>query len=235
MFCDLDDTLFEPHAFSVDASARRALNRLEREQLPLVFCSSKTRAEIELIQQELGINHPFVCENGAAVFVPRGYFAFGVAEAIDVSGYDTWSNSASRTQRSSPCCIVRRTGSESSVVGFSDMSVGDVAIDCDVPLLQARLAKLREYSELFRVVDCQARSNPPTVQGAARSRSRLHESWTLSPCRSAATTTSAVSFFAACTVEPLVQVVTVAFGDHRSAAPLLRHADVPLVVQIRRR
>ena len=88
VFCDLDDTLFEPHAFFIDSAAHRALARIEREHLPLVFSSSKTRAELELIQQELGIHHPFICENGAAVFVPRGYFDFTVAPAIDVAGYE---------------------------------------------------------------------------------------------------------------------------------------------------
>ena len=39
------------------------------------------------------------------------------------------------------------------IVVFSDMSVEDVARECDQPLLQARLAKLREYSERFLVLD----------------------------------------------------------------------------------
>jgi mannosyl-3-phosphoglycerate phosphatase len=86
VFCDLDDTLFDPRTFSVDASTRRALARLEREHLPLVFSSSKTRAELELIQHELGISQPFICETGGAVFVPRGYFGFTVASGVDVAG-----------------------------------------------------------------------------------------------------------------------------------------------------
>ena len=47
-----------------------------------------------------------------------------------------------------------------SVLGFSDMSVAEVALDYEVPLLQARLAKLRDYSELFRVAGLQARGDP---------------------------------------------------------------------------
>ena len=87
VFCDLDDTLFDSRTFSVDASARRALDRIQTEHVALVFHSSRTRAELELIQQELGIRHPFIAESGAAVFFPRGYFAFGVAQAIDIAGY----------------------------------------------------------------------------------------------------------------------------------------------------
>jgi mannosyl-3-phosphoglycerate phosphatase len=39
------------------------------------------------------------------------------------------------------------------VVGFSDLSVDQVARECDLPLSQARLAKLREYDEPFRLVN----------------------------------------------------------------------------------
>lgn len=70
VFCDLDDTLFDSRAFSVDASARRALDRIQSEHVPLVFYSTRTRAELELIQQALGITHPFISESGAAVFFP---------------------------------------------------------------------------------------------------------------------------------------------------------------------
>jgi len=46
VFCDLDDTLFDSRTFSVDASARRALDRIQSEHVPLVFYSSRTRAEL---------------------------------------------------------------------------------------------------------------------------------------------------------------------------------------------
>ena len=47
----------------------------------------------------------------------------------------------------------RRAPSACSVVGFSDMTVGDVAEDCGLPLLDAQLAKLREFDEPFRLLD----------------------------------------------------------------------------------
>ena len=41
---------------------------------------------LELIQRALGISHPFMCENGAALVIPRGYFSFGVTDAVEVAG-----------------------------------------------------------------------------------------------------------------------------------------------------
>ena len=39
------------------------------------------------------------------------------------------------------------------VVGFSDMTVGDVAEECGLPVLDAQLAKLREFDEPFRLLE----------------------------------------------------------------------------------
>jgi mannosyl-3-phosphoglycerate phosphatase family protein len=229
VFCDLDDTLFAPHTFSVDASARRALDRLEREHLPLVFCSGRTRPELQLIQQELGICQPFICENGAAVFVPRGYFGCRVARAIDVAGYETVEFGKPYAEI---VASLRRAADrlELNVVGFSDMSVEDVAFDCDVPLLQARLAKLREYSEPFRVVDAKpgAISRLFKALRAAgldgSSRGRYHHVGALRRDIGG-------QFLLDLYRRAFGEVMTVAFGDHRSTVPLLRHADVPLVVR----
>lgn len=229
VFCDLDDTLFDVHVFSVDASARRALNRLERQRLPVVVCSSRTRAEIERIQQELGINHPFVSEGGAAVFLPHGYFAFERVMTTEVSGYQ-------RVEFGKPytevvAALHRFAGRLGvRVVGFSDMSVGDVASDCDMPLLQARLAKLRDYSEMFRVVDAKPGAILRLFKAlraaglVCTSRGRYH---LLGACHHDVGSHFVRDLYR----RAFGQVPTVAFGDHASAAPLLRHADVSLVVQ----
>jgi mannosyl-3-phosphoglycerate phosphatase len=152
VFCDLDNTLFEPHTFCLDPSTSRAFDRLEHRQLPLVLCSTKTRAELELMQRELGLRQPFICEDGGALFVPRGYFGPALPHATDVAGYQ-----ALEFGRHYPEIvdalhgIAEHVGTE--VMGFDDMSVDQVATDSGVPLMQARLAKLREYSEAFRIVD----------------------------------------------------------------------------------
>ena len=117
-----------------------------------MLCSSRTRAEIEAIQQELEIAHPFVCESGGAVFIPRGYFGFAVPGARDLAGYEAvefgrpYAEVVQKLHRTAERLAIE-------IVGFSDMSVEEVARDCHLSLLQARLAKLREYGERFRILD----------------------------------------------------------------------------------
>jgi predicted mannosyl-3-phosphoglycerate phosphatase (HAD superfamily) len=133
-------------------TAANTLRHIGLDEVPLVLCSSKTRAEIEEIQQQLGIRHPFVCESGAAALIPAGYFDFEVPNARDRAGYQA-------VEFGWPYAEVVRTLGRTAgrlgieIVGFSDMSVDEVARECHLTLLQARLAKLREYGERFRLLD----------------------------------------------------------------------------------
>lgn len=152
MFSNVDGILDHPGDGAACGQAARVLKGLERDTVPLVLCSSKTRAEIEAIQQALDIRHPFVCESGSAAFIPAGYFQFAVPDARDMAGYDA-------IELGRPYADVvqtlRRTAARQKieVVGFNDLSVEEVARDCHMSLLEARLAKLREYGERFRVLD----------------------------------------------------------------------------------
>lgn len=75
IFTDLDGTLLDQKTYSFEP-AEPALNLIRMKGIPLVFSSSKTRSEIELYRKKMENGHPFVSENGGAVFIPKGYFSF---------------------------------------------------------------------------------------------------------------------------------------------------------------
>ncbi|TDW73580.1 mannosyl-3-phosphoglycerate phosphatase [Curtobacterium sp. PhB25] len=69
---DLDGTFLDHHDYSFDA-ALPTLEQLRADDVPVVFCSSKTRAEITALQQRTGLDgQAFVAENGAIVVGPDG-------------------------------------------------------------------------------------------------------------------------------------------------------------------
>ena len=117
----------------------------------LVFCSARTRAQIESTRQAFGVFHPFVCESGAAAFVPERYFGSDVDNTRKVGGYQAIEFAPPYEQRRRHGAARRPTGSSIGVMGFNDMSVEQVARECGLSLLEARLAKLREYGEPFRL------------------------------------------------------------------------------------
>jgi len=75
IFTDLDGTLLDGLTYSYD-KALHAVELLRKKQIPIVFCSSKTRKEQEIYRDELGLFHPFIVENGGGIFIPEGYFQF---------------------------------------------------------------------------------------------------------------------------------------------------------------
>jgi mannosyl-3-phosphoglycerate phosphatase family protein len=86
IFTDLDGTLLDHHSYSF-AAAGEALDLLRREKTPLIFCTSKTRAEVEPLRRKLGNTHPFITENGGGVFIPDGYFPKRIQGAVKVRHY----------------------------------------------------------------------------------------------------------------------------------------------------
>src|SRR2546423_300740 len=69
VFTDLDGTLLDAETYRYDA-ARQGLDRLREHAIPLIICTSKTRAEVEPLRNELGNTDPFIVENGGALYVP---------------------------------------------------------------------------------------------------------------------------------------------------------------------
>src|SRR3954465_7145752 len=62
------------------------LETLAQERIMLVFISQRTRAQLEGTRQGLGVFHPFVCEGGAAAFVPERYFGWDLGNAAKGGG-----------------------------------------------------------------------------------------------------------------------------------------------------
>ena len=63
IFSDLDGSLLNHSDYSY-SEARPALERVIRNQVPLIFVTSKTRPEVEVLHREMQIEEPFVVENG---------------------------------------------------------------------------------------------------------------------------------------------------------------------------
>jgi mannosyl-3-phosphoglycerate phosphatase len=68
---DLDGCLLDAATYAWEP-ARPALETLKRRRIPLVLCSSKTRAEMEPLHGELGLDAPYVFENGGGIVFPPG-------------------------------------------------------------------------------------------------------------------------------------------------------------------
>ena len=146
IFTDLDGTLLAERTFSW-AAAAPALRRVAQLRVPLVFCSSKTRAEILFWRRRLDNAHPFISENGGGVFIPPGYFTglenFPVSDGLVTMAL----GSPYARLREEFATLRQRLGV--AVRGFGDMTASEISTLTGLPLEQAELARQRDFDEPF--------------------------------------------------------------------------------------
>lgn len=226
VFTDLDGTLLDHHTYSFDA-ARPALAALRRKGSPLVLCSSKTRAELERHRAELGNVHPFIVENGAAVFVPRGYFPFDMPEACEAGDYLILELGLRYARLCDVLAGVR--ADFPGIAGFGDMTAEEVADRTGLSLDEARLALRREYDEPFVVpheAAAEAVRRAAEAAGMQVTRGGRFHHLTGDNDKGAAVR-RLIALYAR--VHPALR--TVGLGDSANDLPLLEAVDVPVLVQ----
>ncbi len=145
IYTDLDGTLLDHHDYS-HAPADPLLQRLEAQGIPVIFCTSKTRAELLRLRQELNNRHPFIAENGAAVFIPDGYLPVRPADVVTGGGF--WVK-AFVPGRSHWLALLRQVPNRFAgrFRPFHDMTVDQLADLTGLSPEEALLAAKREYGE----------------------------------------------------------------------------------------
>lgn len=146
IFTDLDGTLLDAKTYSFE-QALPALRLARQKDIPVVFVSSKTRAELEKLRDRLENHHPFITENGGGIFIPDGYFPFPVEgeprEGIQVISLGM------------PYAEIRRRFMELrarlriAVRGFGDMTAEEIAALTGLRIDDAVLAGQRDFGEPF--------------------------------------------------------------------------------------
>jgi mannosyl-3-phosphoglycerate phosphatase len=132
-------------------ATRDVVGALEARGVAVVLWGNETRSEMERIQSDLNLHHPFISENGGGLFIRRGYFLDRLATGRATQSYDVVDFGKPHYQVAEALHDIA-SRSQCDVIGFSAMSIEDVARECGLSLAEARLAKLREYDEPFRVV-----------------------------------------------------------------------------------
>ncbi|MFQ5803811.1 MAG: HAD-IIB family hydrolase [Candidatus Methylomirabilales bacterium] len=145
LFSDLDGTLLDRETYS-HREAAEGLQWILARKIPVIFCSNKTRAEQEVYRKQLGVNDPFIVENGGGVCVPREYFSMIPENSRPSGPYNVIDLGLEYSAVRRILDLVRR---ETGIPfrGFGDMDEAQVATMTQLDGEAARRAKLREYGE----------------------------------------------------------------------------------------
>lgn len=228
IFSDLDGTLLNPHTYCCDA-AEPALRLIREQNVPLVFSTSKTRAEVEFWRERLENRDPFIVENGGAIYIPSGYFPFDIPDAVRRGGYDVIELGTPYPELVE---TLRRCARESGceVLGFADWNVAEVSTRTRLPVKQAELSKQREYDEPFEIVGLGTYRLLAAIEAHGKSWTRGDSFYHITGGNDKA---EAVRRLTTLYNQAFGNVVTVGLGDGHNDAGFLATVDLPVVVQSR--
>ena len=148
IFTDLDGSLLDHDSYSFKG-AEVALRRLHELAVPLILTSSKTRAEIQKLQNRLGLNEAFITENGGGIFLPPGHPLQDLKDLQQINGHRGKQFGISYGEiRKIFCKFSKRYG----LKGFGDMTVEEVIGHTGLAREEAILARQRDFSEPFLFV-----------------------------------------------------------------------------------
>ncbi len=226
IFTDLDGTLLHPKTYSFD-DARPALELIRQRDIPLIICSSKTRAEIEVYRSRLSNRHPFVSENGGGAFIPEGYFPFTV-DGETQAGYRQICFGRPY-QELRDVLTGLRSRLSIKVRGFGDMSTQEIAALSGLPEPEAALAKMRDFDEPFifeeAEADVDAFLHAIEARGYCWTRGRFYHIIGENDKGKAAT------FLKRLYEKQYGPTHSIALGDNLNDLSLLRVVDKPVLVQ----
>lgn len=229
IFTDLDGTLLDS-AYSFN-EAMPALDLIRERGIPLIICSSKTRAEIEHYRKKLDNRHPFISENGGGIFIPKGYFDPGsrIAEGDVVADeeYRIVRLGARYSDLRNALCRLRDKGF--FIKGFGDMTSEEVAELTGLSLDEARMAQKRDFDEPFMFDNDERRSEELFSEirgmGLHFTRGTFHHLLGNSDKG------KAVEIVIKLYQKTGGAVQSIALGDSPNDFPMLAKVDVPVLVQ----
>jgi mannosyl-3-phosphoglycerate phosphatase family protein len=225
---DLDGTLLDRTTYAFD-EAREALDALKSGGVPLVLATSKTLAEVRPIAAAIGGHLILIVENGGAVVMSSVWTsasAHGPQEAPNTVTIELGTARGLLVQQLA--AIAEETGT--SLVGFNELPVTEIARLTGLSADGARLAAERHYDEPF-LIDRDDRL--PSVAEAARRRGlvvttgdRFHH------LTGQTDKGAALAVVLGHLARKDSRLTTIGLGDASNDLPFLRLVDRPVLVPL---
>ncbi len=225
IFSDIDGTILDKHHNS--QKIRPLIEKITSLDATLILCSSKTKPEIEFYMRELGINNPFIVENGGAIYVQKGYFSFSSPFSKEINGYDV-------VELGLPYSVVRErlnntlSMTNCKIASFGDMTREELAAELDLPLDLAELAKMREYDEPFLFISGDKKEFEKTAKAEGLTLTFGNK---YSHVLGNSNKGKAVTVLKTLLVHKFTNIITFGIGDSENDLSMLSAVDKPMLIR----
>ncbi len=232
VFTDLDGTLLDYYTYSFEAS-KEGIELLRSHRVPLIFCTSKSYAEVIHFREETGNTSPFIVENGGAIYIPREQVE--QFKPFMQTGRLKQSGDYAALELGADYATLRRVFEQmkkafgNSVTGFGDMSVEEVSRSLNLAPRLAAMAKVRRHDEPFILRDP---SLLESIQQLTRQNGlKVYPGTRFYHLMGNTDKGVAVKELMSLYKKVYGTIVSAAIGEGKNDEPMLRQVDVPFLVQ----
>jgi len=141
------DSFFSPRG-KVLYQFDQFLAELAQAQMPCVWMSGLTRAQLDEPRRRLGQNDPYIGENGCGVYLPEDYFHLKGSNTIRLGRY-TCIPVADAQPAAAEALEELASDLDISVVPLRKLSQRELSQNTGLPAREAELIRLRDFDELF--------------------------------------------------------------------------------------
>lgn len=242
IFTDLDGTLMDYATYGWK-EAIPALDMCKKHEVSVVFASSKTRAEMDLLRRSMSLSDPFISENGGGIFFPRETFKAPPPQAIAApaqegqkaqrgKGHWQWSLGLPYAD-----LIKGLQGLRDElgwhIRGFSDMGIEEISCLTGLDKESARLATMREFDEPFVILDQQKTDKEALSEAAAKRGLRVISGGRFYHLKGKNDKGEAMEKLISWYRGFHEKILSIGLGDSPNDFPMLERADFPVLVRSR--
>jgi len=228
IFSDLDGTLLTSDTYRWE-DAEPAIELCKKLNIPIVLVSSKTKAEIEVIREEMVLGSPFISENGGAIFME--YEGAQSLKGAMVKKNGRYKKLELGTPYKTLIEALRKIRDKLgwNIKGFSDMSVEEIAYFTGMDLNMAYLPSLREYDEPFLILE-EIDNISPLIELAEEMGLRVFKGGRFYHLQGKNDKGKAIEILISCYKKNINDIVTVGLGDSPNDFPMLKKVDYPILI-----
>jgi mannosyl-3-phosphoglycerate phosphatase family protein len=145
IYTDLDGTLLDHDTYSAN-EAKEILGKLSASQVPVIPATSKTYAEVADFREQMSLDHAFIVENGAAVYVPM---SLNIRCPMGSKIFEDYWVREFGVRRQALCDVIEALDMSShfDFKSLNEMRAAEVAEITGLDLESAKRAQMRLYSE----------------------------------------------------------------------------------------
>jgi len=143
VFSDLDGSLLRHDNYRFE-EANYILELIHDNRTPLILITSKTFAEVQLLQKKLNITCPFIVENGAGIFIPSDSDL-----ASEIQTQDSFVKISTAQSYLELRLFFKHLQQKYPILGFGDMRVEEVVELTSLSKESALNAMKRDFTEPF--------------------------------------------------------------------------------------